>query len=769
MQFRDRLLAIVVGCLAAWPAPAQTSGPVIRAEARLVLIDTVVTDKKGNYIRDLVAKDFRVWEDNKEQSLTTFSYESDAASPNRSRQHYLVLFFDISTMAATDQMAARQAAVKFLDANAGDPNRLIAIVNFGGVLRVAQNFTTDVEKLKRVASAVRLSTTSTAGPVEVAALGGPRLAGLERDFGVRSSILALRSLAKSLATMPGRKTLVLLTSGFLLTSENRPELTAAIDECNRANVSVYPIDVRGLVAGTPSGALRVPVQLASFVTAFAGQRPGGGNPGGGNPPGGSNPGGGGRGPGGGGSPGSGGPPTGPPGGGGRGTGGSTPGSPGSGTGSGSGGAKPGAGSGTPGGTPGGKAGGSTGNTGNTGRGGTGSPMNQPYYNPMSQPRVIIPIAPPSASVNQQVLYMLAEGTGGFVIVNTNDVLGGMQKIAREQNEYYVVGYSPAESSEGSCHTLRVKVNRGGTVVRARSGYCNAKPADLLAGKPPEKQLETLAAAAQPGNLSASMMLPYFYTAPNLVRVDVAMELPSDGFKFEKVKGKQHAEMNLLGIAYRPDGTVAGRFSDSLKIDLEDKKAVEAFRKEPLHYENQFEIAPGRYNLKVVFGASPEQFGKLEMALMIEAWDGKQVGLSGIALSKRFQPVSEMDTGLDAEMLEGRVPLVSAGLRFIPSGTGRFKKTDTAVMYLEVYAPDLARDPGTGVGVQIRTVDRKSGQAQPWAMVNISKYVRAGNPVVPVGLRLPMAMLAAGSYRAELKAVDAAGNASAVHSADFEVE
>src|SRR5215469_3386427 len=63
----------------------DNSAPIIRAETRLVLVDTVVTDKKGNYILDLAMKNFRVWEDNKEQNLKSFSLESDAGSP--SSQH----------------------------------------------------------------------------------------------------------------------------------------------------------------------------------------------------------------------------------------------------------------------------------------------------------------------------------------------------------------------------------------------------------------------------------------------------------------------------------------------------------------------------------------------------------------------------------------------------------------------------------------------------------------------------------------------------------
>ena len=117
---------------------------VFRAETRLVLVDTVVTDKKGNYVRDLAQKDFKVWEDGKEQPVTSFSYEESAGSPTNARPHYMVLFFDNSTMDMGDQAQARAAAAKFIDANAG-PDRLIAIADFGGTVHISQNFTADAE------------------------------------------------------------------------------------------------------------------------------------------------------------------------------------------------------------------------------------------------------------------------------------------------------------------------------------------------------------------------------------------------------------------------------------------------------------------------------------------------------------------------------------------------------------------------------------------------------------------------------------------------
>src|SRR5579872_2936806 len=260
------LLSMAGGLLRAQQAAPADSGSVIRAETRLVLVDAVVTDKKGGYVRDLTVKDFKVWEDNKEQSIKNFSFEADPASPLNSQPRYLVLFFDNSTLDFGDQARARQAAGQFIEANAA-PNRLMAIVNYGGSIQIAQNFTADAARLKAVVTGVSIPSINVNASDTP---GGPRLSGMAGGFGARDVILALRTMAKNLAGVPGRKTLILLTGGFPLKDPDLiSEVTATIEACNRSNVAIYAIDVRGLVAGGPSGSLfPAPAGAASPLAAF---------------------------------------------------------------------------------------------------------------------------------------------------------------------------------------------------------------------------------------------------------------------------------------------------------------------------------------------------------------------------------------------------------------------------------------------------------------------------------------------------------------------
>ncbi len=747
------------------PAPAaeQTATgtvPVIREESRVVRVDVIVTDKKGNYVHDLAPADFRVYDNDKEQQIVNFSFGSAAGPSGASDRHYMVLFFDDSTMDLGDQGRARQAALKFVDANAG-PDRVMAIVDFTGTLRIIQNFTPDADRLKRAAALAKPSAVSpnssdsdpaTQQPGGNAAL--PSLFNTGNDFSAYTLLLSIRTLAKDLAEVPGRKSVILFTEGFPLTPDVQAELAATVSACNRANVAIYPLDVRGLTAPPPGtqlypdggAAARVLAALRDrtdppnaqphLVLAAYPQKGGGGTGGGG----GGHPGGGGGPVGGGGAPGGGSP-------GGGGTGGT--------------------------GGSGGKAG-PTGGPAPVGSGGGYNgynPMNPYGTNPFgpTTPQMILPTLPDTGTASQSVMYALADGTGGFPILNTNDLLGGLTKIAHEQDEYYFLGYSPVDSPDGSCHTLRVKTNRGGLNVRARTGYCTSKPVDVLAGKPIERDLEAHAAGAVAGGIGGSLEAPFFYTSPNEARVNVTMEIPSASVQFAKEKGKYHSDVNVLGIAYRPDGSVGARFSDVVTLDFE-KDELKQFQKNPMRYDNQFPVAPGKYRLDVVLSAGGQDFGKYETPLAIDPYDGKTFSLSAVALSNQIQPLGGIGGSVEAELLADRTPMVAQGMEIVPSGSNRFKKSDSVALYTQLYDPDLADSNPANLQVVYRVVDTKTGQTVfSTGAIDVGRFVEKGNSVVPLGLKVPLDKLPPGAYRLDIQAVGVDGTRTQIRSVQFSAE
>ena len=136
------------------------------------------------------------------------------------------------------------------------------------------------------------------------------------------------------------------------------------------------------------------------------------------------------------------------------------------------------------------------------------------------------------------------------------------------------------SKAGSCHTLRVKVDRSGTTVRARADYCESKPQDLLAGTVTGQDLERRATSTQTGTIGASMQLSHFYLSPGVARVNLAMEIPPEALKFQNQKGKprsSYAELNLLGIASAPGRGCGGAVQRRAQTGFGSRESLSIMR------------------------------------------------------------------------------------------------------------------------------------------------------------------------------------------------
>lgn len=216
---------------------------------------------------------------------------------------------------------------------------------------------------------------------------------------------------------------------------------------------------------------------------------------------------------------------------------------------------------------------------------------------------------------------VAKETGGLMTISAY-ASEALQKVASEQNEYYRISYVPAKSAENSCHAIRLAVSRPGVRLRARSQYCNLRPADPLAGTELDRQMVAAAASSTAGATKTPAQVTFFYTKAGTARVHVAAEVPPAVVKFDKQEGKVRSRVNVLGIACRKDGSVGARFSDELDYVFDQRDKAEAFLKQPIGYQAQMEVVPGEYLIKLVFGSDRGAPATLQASLGIEAYDSK---------------------------------------------------------------------------------------------------------------------------------------------------
>ena len=129
----------------------------------------------------------------------------------------------------------------------------------------------------------------------------------------------------------------------------------------------------------------------------------------------------------------------------------------------------------------------------------GSDLNRPGQADVMGMACAISTAQPSRSRQRTFAEFLAQGTGGESLALSEKLPAQLAAIAREQDEYYRVAYTPPPAKDGSCHKLRVATAPRGLTIRARNEYCTEKQIDLVAGSIAGQGLESRAAAGGAGN------------------------------------------------------------------------------------------------------------------------------------------------------------------------------------------------------------------------------------------------------------------------------
>jgi VWFA-related protein len=272
---------------AAQVSNAPQSGFVLKMNAELVLTNVVARDTKtGELVRGLKQSDFSIFENGKQQQVSTFDFEtvematplSEAtvsglatgssgnkavvvAKPEDLRNHRLiVMFFDLTSMQPEDLDRSVAAAQEFLR-NKMQPADLVALISLGNTLKVDQDFTADKQAL--INEVAVYNGTEGQGFAEGAtantnqaedATGYTPDESEYNDLNTDRELFALKAVAKSLEKITEKKSLLYFSGGIQRDGiENQASLRAAINAAVRANLAIYSVDTRGLQAVSPLG------------------------------------------------------------------------------------------------------------------------------------------------------------------------------------------------------------------------------------------------------------------------------------------------------------------------------------------------------------------------------------------------------------------------------------------------------------------------------------------------------------------------------------
>ncbi|HEU5459746.1 MAG TPA: VWA domain-containing protein, partial [Pyrinomonadaceae bacterium] len=311
------LLLFTLAAHAQNPPKPQDDEDVVKVKSNLVNIDVIVKDKKGKSISDLKAEDFTISENGMPQKIEFFDAPltgpdtvATAPDPSTAPRNYVSLVLDLQTPDITNVKQVREGAIKYGREQVTDADA-VAVLRVTNGLQMVQPFTQD--KAKLIAALESFGTTPESKNFEQKDLAGnidsirdflnksdpgpttgiTSTAGgaaalrvmiaqrvLQQFIRLRTALslqqsrpilAALAALAEGLRTIPGKKTLVLFSQGFVTPAVLDWQVQSTIDIANRANVAIYIIDSAGLRASAPTSGAPVPAAPLAGVSAITNQ------------------------------------------------------------------------------------------------------------------------------------------------------------------------------------------------------------------------------------------------------------------------------------------------------------------------------------------------------------------------------------------------------------------------------------------------------------------------------------------------------------------
>ncbi len=576
------------------PEARKSGRKAYEVTVNAVVLDVVVTDKKGRIVKDLTTGDLEVFEDGVRQKIKSFHQIEDQAEPQtasrptpapyappvletrRPSLNLITLVFD--RISLYGRKMARESGMKYV--RELQPNDVVSVMVIDRTLRVLCPYTKDP---KRLQAAIELATggtsqqfakvsgeiqeaMETAGAALEGAEAGAAAAGREtggpsagtsaafaeakteaavvdmlRHASVgqetiqgHATVDGLKTIVRGLREFPGRKAVVFFAERIALPIQVLHRFQDLVSMANRQNVSFYCMDTKGLEEQVQLGDMSGELERLSGISKRQIQK----------------------------------------------------------------------------------------------RGGEGVTREEVFL--AENVNNVLTMS------DQNSLAQLAEGTGGVLVTNANDLLPGLQKVSEDLHSHYELTYSPSNQVyNGDFRKVEIRLKRPDLTVRSREGYY-ALPDNELAESPYEIPLyEALNAPEPVSGLSFRTASLVFPTSSARSDVLLYLEAPLAYFTFERQNNQFSSTVDLMVAVRNSAGRIIEKFSQDFPISGPAAKEAETSSRNFVFYRTA-SLGPGKYTVEAVIRDPKSQKTALKRAvLIIPDRSGSKLQVSSVVIVKRL--------------------------------------------------------------------------------------------------------------------------------------
>lgn len=279
---------------------------------------------------------------------------------------------------------------------------------------------------------------------------------------------------------------------------------------------------------------------------------------------------------------------------------------------------------------------------------------------------------------QEGLTYLARQTGGFAILNQNDISWGIRRVLDDQS-YYLIGYQPDDETFDPkvrrYNKLEIKVKRDGARVRYRSGFFGITDEQIQ--KPSlnasQSLLNALTSPFAVNDISLRLNALFIAGEKKSLLLRSYLHVDADDLKFSKEPdGTYKTTFELVAVGFGDNGVPVDEYSKGYTINVKED-AYQRIREKGFVYYFTFPVKkPGGYQLRVAIRDSVgNKVGSANQFVEIPNLKKNRLTLSGIVFESMalddWQRLSS-DVSSYAEIKKTTDPMTDTSQRQFRNGS-----------------------------------------------------------------------------------------------------
>jgi VWFA-related protein len=204
------------------------------------------------------------------------------------------------------------------------------------------------------------------------------------------------------------------------------------------------------------------------------------------------------------------------------------------------------------------------------------------------------------SRQSDVLWSVANGTGGQGFANSNDLAGGFRRLVATPETSYLIGFVPQNLKyDGHFHSLKVALtSKEKYTVQARSGFYAPKRVETPADAVKQEIEEAVLSQEEQHGLPIQLHTQYYKVDATDAKLAILAHVDIGRIRFDKLDGRNKNDLTIVAALFDRNGNFVTATEKVLEMRLRDT-TLERLSHTGVTVKTSFDVKPGSYLVRLV--------------------------------------------------------------------------------------------------------------------------------------------------------------------------